>query len=391
VDDVPAVEGIELERALPGRAGAWRGSVGGEPVDVTVLALPATATPAMRRSALAALMPLVGPGSGPLPRCRSALLCERGVALVADPVDGRRLLELPPLTTGHAVTVGRAVAQALSFLHHRGLSWGGRLEEVLVDDTGAVRLPYDDAVGRRVSGHQIRGAVAGRADVTALARLLARRCIDPRVAALAAHPPADAAMLARRLRRIARARPLLLAPPEVSSRLMPPASRGRRRAGWAMAGVLALLVAGAAGWVSAADPGSGGGGGQQAQPLAAPVDWTSVVSGLDTVRARALVGAAPLAAADATGSPAFALDAATVRALAARDVQVQVPVPMLRSVVARTVAATFVTLSVTDSLAAYDYRDRSGRVVQTVPARGPRTWTLTLRRMAGGWRLAAVS
>jgi hypothetical protein len=382
VERTPSVAGVEVACALPGRVGAWRGRADRAMVDVTVLVL--GPDPAIRRAALAALTPLVGRGGGLVPRCREVLACRDGVALVADAVDGRRLSELPPLTPGHAVAVGRPVAAALEALHARGLAWGGDLGELLVDATGGVRLPYERLAARRVGGE----VGSTRGDVAALASLLAARCPDPHLAALAADPPADAAALARALRRRARPRRLLLrAAPE------PAAPQGRRRRTvLAVGGAAALVAAATVGWASVRDtPHSGPAPAPLARPAAAPVDWTATLQSLDARRAVALTGSASLATVDAPSSPALAADTATRARLAAAHLSVVAPTPSLQAVRAQAVGADVATLAVTDVLAGYVYRDMAGRVAASAPARGAHTWTVVLRRTTAGWRFVRVS
>lgn len=400
VEGLPAVADVVVERALPGRA-AWRGRAGRDPVDVSVVELPAD--PGVRRAALATLTPLVGPAAGPVPRCRAVVLCRDGVALIADAVDGRRIADLPPLTPGHAVAVGRPVARALAGLHARGLAWGGRFDELLVDGGGAVWLPYEGIVGRRTQGQ----AATAHGDVTAITRLLARRCVDPRLSALAAEPPPDAAALARRLRRLARPRSPVLAPapavtrPSTASTTTPvvtvstvnPSPRSGhwlgRRTLLAAVAALALVAVGTAGWLSARPTLDRG---PRAVRLARPTpDWATTVHALDAARAAALAGSRPLTTADAPGSTALAEDTATRGQIAARHLAVSPPVPALRQVAVRVQSPTSATLTVTDTLAAYDYRDTAGRLVGTEPARGPRTWTVVLIDTDEGWRLSRVT
>lgn len=400
VDGLPAVAGVVVERALPGRA-AWRGRAGREPVDVCVVELPAD--PGLRKAALATLSPLVGPGAGPVPRCRAAVLCRDGVALIADAVDGRPLASLPPITPGHAVAVGRPVARTLAGLHARGLAWGGRFGELLVGEGGEVWLPYEGIVGRRIEAQ----AATVPGDVAALARLLAHHCIDPRLSALAASPPPDAATLARRLRRIARPRRPMLAGPTTATQVSmatpttspspaatvtpsPQGSHGlRRRAALGAAAALVVVAVGAAGWVSARPATHHG---PRVLPLAVPApDWTATVHALDTARAAALAGGDPLTAADAAGSTALAQDIATRRQITARHLTVRPPVPVIQKITVGVATADTTTLMVTDTLAGYAFRDASGQPVGTEPPRGSRTWAVVLTRTEAGWRLAQVS
>lgn len=364
---LPPVPGVVLERALD-RPATWRGRAGGDPVDVTVL--PVGPDPDLRRAALAALAPLTGVGA------RSVVLCHDGVAVVCPAADGRSLADLPPLEPGHASYVGIAVARALSRFHERGLGWGGDLSELLVGDDGSVRLPLHGVAARRLGGARV---TAGD-DVTALRTLLARRC--PQLPVL----PADLAAMRRKLRRTARPRPLVLAghrPPDASS---------PRRARLALAAVLVVgtAVAAAVGWFSARP------GGPHTELAAGPPaglageDWRGTVDALDRARAAALGGTGPLGAVDAAGSPAWVADGATAAALRTRAPRTVPPVPAVRDVALLRAGPT-TTLRVTDTLPAYDFVGADGTVVGSVPARGPRTWTLTLVSTPAGWRVSQVS
>jgi hypothetical protein len=335
-----------IDRPLAGRRGCFRGHVGGEPVDVTVIALPPDA--AVRRAALAALQPLVGLGGGSLPRCRAAMLCHDGVALVADAVSG---------TSPAAVTAGQgsAVAQALLTLHRRGIGWGSDLRE-LVDDEGALRLPYEHVARRRVEG---RPSPPVR-DVGALLAWLSPRCHDDRLRPLVARPPTDLTAVVKALR-----------------------ARDRRWVAVPVA-VVAVVAAAAIGWVSARP--------SVARPaVTALPDWRVTVHELDAARAAALSGHGSLTDVDASGSPAAVTDARTVAELRARGLTAIAPVPALLSVLVAQVDPTSATLRVTDTLAGYAYRDGAGQVVATAAARGPHVWTVTLVRTSGGWRYRSVS
>jgi hypothetical protein len=112
---------------------------------------------------------------------------------------------------------------------------------------------------------------------------------------------------------------------------------------------------------------------------------------LDAARTAALSGHAPLTGADAVGTPAARLDTATRADVVRRHLTVVAPEPALVRVVPLEVMSGTATLRVTDTLAAYVYRDAAGRVVGRIPARGAHTWTVTLRRTAAGWRFEQVS
>jgi hypothetical protein len=61
-----------------------------------------------------------------------------------------------------------------------------------------------------------------------------------------------------------------------------------------------------------------------------------------------------------------------------------------RSVEVRRRAANRVVLRVVDILDAYALRAPDGSVVERRPARGPRTWSVTLVRAGDGWRIYDV-
>lgn len=353
---MPSVPGVVLARALD-RPATWRGRLGGDTVDVTVLTV--GADPDVRRAALAALSPLTGIGA------RSVTACRDGVAVICPALEGRPLHDLPPLEVGHAVYVGNAVAQALSRVHERGLTWGGDLSELLVSADGAVLMPLHGVAARRLAGE--RATVAD--DVASLRALLARRC--PGLPAL----PADLTALRRRLRRAARPRRPVLA-----------AGADARRPRWWLAALpVAAAVVAVAGWVSV----------RPSSPPpdiapARPVDWAAVVGALDRARVAGLAGAGPMTAADAPGSPALAADTATAAALRDKAPRTVPPTPVVTAV-ALVRGGPTTLLRVTDTLSAYDYRDATGRALGSVPARGPHTWTVTLVATPVGWRVRQVS
>lgn len=354
--DSPSVPGVEISGAL-GRPGTWRGRTEGGDVDVTVLAV--DPDPDRRRAALAALSPLTGLGA------QAVILCRDGVAVICPAQDGTPLADLPQLELGHAVHVGTAVAQVLLRAHARGIAWGGDLSDVLVTDGGEVLMPLHGVGERRLAGEPATAA----ADADALRSLLARRC--PGLPPL----PDDLPALRRRLRRVARPRrPVLAGQP-------PPAPRAR----WLVAALpLALVAAALVGWVSARRPAP------HADVVAAAApDWAAVVGRLDRARSAALAGSGPMTAADAPGSPALEADLATAAALLTAAPRTVPPTPVVRHVtVLRPGRVT--TLQVTDTLRAYDYRNAAGRVVGSVPARGPHTWTVTVVTTPDGWRVREI-
>ncbi|HEY5334675.1 MAG TPA: hypothetical protein VIJ71_01495 [Mycobacteriales bacterium] len=359
---LPSVPGVVLVRHLD-RPATWRGRADGDDVDVTVLVV--GPDPDLRRAALAALLPLTGVGA------RSVTLCRDGVAVICPALDGRLLDDLPPLEPGHAVFVGTAVAQALARVHARGLTWGGNLSELLVADDGTVLMPLHDVAARRLAGARATAAD----DAAAVRALLTRRCPDlPPL-------PDDLAGLRRRLRRVARPRALVLA----GSGLHPVP----RRRWLIVATPVAVGAVAAVGWVSARHP----------NPAAAisanrtgtdVTDWAAVIDRIDRARVAAFVGAGPMTAADAPGSPALAADTATATALRAKAPRTVPPTPIVTTV-AVVRAGTTSTVHVTDTLPAYDYRDAAGRSLGSVSPRGPHTWTVTLVSTSAGWRVQQVS
>jgi hypothetical protein len=358
---LPSVPGVVVGAALE-RPSTWRGRVDGDDVDVTVLVV--GPDPDLRRAALAALTPLIGVGA------RAVTLCRDGVAVICPALDGRRLNDLPPLDPGHAVFVGTAVAQALERVHARGLTWGGDLSELLVSDDGAVVLPLHGLAARRLAGE--RATVAD--DVSSLRALLTRHCRElPPL-------PDDLAALRRRLRRTARPRRLVLAGGQ----------QPVRRRLWLFA-TAPVAIAGVAvvGWASVGHPAPApdvtGAPARAEKP-----DWAAVVRQLDRARVAALVGAGPMTAADAAGSPALATDTATATQLRTTAPRTVPPTPIVTAVaVVRT--GTTTTVHVTDTLPAYDYRDAAGRSLGSIAARGPHTWTVTLVSTPTGWRVRQVS
>lgn len=361
MEGLPSVPGVVVTRSS-GRPATWRGRVGGDEVDVIVLEV--GPDPELRRAALAAVAPLTQVGA------RSVTLCRDGVAVICPTLSGTPLDALPPLEPGHAVFVGSSVAQVFSRLHERGLAWGGDLSELLVAGDGSVLMPLHGLAARRVAGER----PSAEDDVTALRALLARRCPD------LSPLPGDLAGLRRRLRRAARPRRLVLAGSEPPTRLR-----------WWWLALLPVAVAGAAvaGWMSVR-PASPRTDVVPARASGGLPAWTAVVDRLDRARAAALAGTGPLSAADAPGSPALLADSRTAAALRARAPGTVPPVPVVAAVAVVRAGPTTM-LRVTDSLPAYVYRDGAGRPLGSVPARGPRTWTVTVVRTAAGWRVRQVS
>lgn len=150
---------------------------------------------------------------------------------------------------------------------------------------------------------------------------------------------------------------------------------------------MAVAAVALVGWVSARRPAPA------PDVAAAPVgstEWIAVIDRLDRARVAALVGAGPMTAVDAPGSPALAADTATATALRTQAPRTVPPTPIV-SAVAVVRSGTMTTLHVTDALPAYDYRDAAGRSLGSVAARGRHTWTVTVVSTPAGWRVRQVS
>jgi len=163
--------------------------------------------------------------------------------------------------------------------------------------------------------------------------------------------------------------------------------RDRRR--WpgrlVIAGLLGLAIALGAAWGRSAATRPAGWPG-------AGADWTGLLGRLDADRAAAFVTADPgeLARADAAGSALLSADLAGFASLGASGAHARGF--SIRVLSARVVAAGRGTelLRVIDTASPYDLLDRSGRLLEAVPGRGPTAWLVTLVSTAAGWRLASV-
>jgi len=169
-------------------------------------------------------------------------------------------------------------------------------------------------------------------------------------------------------------------------------------------GVLAVAVAGGAGWAAADRV-----GGASAVPAVPPVPaaasrsaaagWAAVLDGLDARRSEAFAraDAGLLDAVYTPRAPARLVDAEAVRSLAAAGARATGVRHELRS--ARPAAGTGAgpgagdraTLVVTDRMSAYRVVGPGGRVLRAVPARGDRTFRVEVQRTTEGWRIAAVA
>lgn len=121
--------------------------------------------------------------------------------------------------------------------------------------------------------------------------------------------------------------------------------------------------------------------------------WAAVLDRLDASRAAAFAAGSPSALEEVyvPGSPANRRDESALRRLARSGLRVDglrldtVALRVLRE------SATTVRLQVTDVLAAHRLVDRDGAVVQERAGRGEATWTVTLSRVDGRWRVYDVA
>lgn len=366
-----------------------------------------------------------------LVRVRSVLPVDGGVAVVSDFAERGSLTVLlavrGSLTPGEVLTIGAPVATALAAIHAKGRVHGRvSATNVLFASDGR---PLLADFGLSSLPNPADGAAPAE-DVLALAEALAitldrdpppqlRACLDRAMSADPAARP-SATEFARHLRRTGRPAPLRLdgasgdgpalraeralpssrtAPPRPPG--PPPPVKTSRPSVALLAGLpIALVAAVLAGRTWAATDRPTGPPPLQvlrspapSAPAAATVDWLAVLAGLDARRDAALVDldAAALAEVYAAGSTPMALDAASIRSLAAvaahaQGLRLQVQsVRMVRRTPSR------VTLRVVDRLPAYDVVSADGRVLERRPARGPVAWRVELVPARQGWRIAAVT
>ncbi len=127
-----------------------------------------------------------------------------------------------------------------------------------------------------------------------------------------------------------------------------------------------------------------------------PSQWKGIIEQLDSSRARAFVTfGSSVATFDAAKGPAFTADTAALRALRRRKYRVSgVPI-RVQSAVEDYVTqgqAPRASVTVTDTMGAYDVRSKTGALVRHVPARGLVTWKVVLTRNAStGWRYWSVT
>jgi hypothetical protein len=119
--------------------------------------------------------------------------------------------------------------------------------------------------------------------------------------------------------------------------------------------------------------------------------FREILRGLDAAResAFATADASLLSRAYVAGSAPMEQDAARVAALGARGWRLLDLRFGYDSVRVVSMYAGRAVLDVVDRHSSADVVDGDGRVVEAVPARGPRRWTVTLRHTGRGWRIAA--
>jgi hypothetical protein len=125
----------------------------------------------------------------------------------------------------------------------------------------------------------------------------------------------------------------------------------------------------------------------------APVPWFGVVSRLESLRASAFERADPAALANvyAPGAPAYQLDLATVRSLQTRGLHAAGLSATVQQVRLQTSTATTATLRVVDRLSGYTLVTADGAVEGRGGGRPDKAFTMRLSRVAGAWRVAAVT
>ena len=359
-------------------------------------------------------------------RLRAVLSQGGDIVLVRDHAGGGTLDVLVArrgqLEPGEVVTIGVALAQALSALSAAGLASGGLTpEQVLFRDDG---MPLLLCGGEAVQVQEPDPA----ADVVALARLCSR-LVGPAapwqlrdVLTAGANGALAAGDLAVALRRAYEPSPVLRgAAPRVAAATaggqvapahpLHAAPRTRRRARerpsprvlLATAAALVLLVAGGA--LAGAWSGAWSGRGA-AEPVtvstapAAPrsdtpgsaAEWEAVLDRLDAARAVAFgrADAALLTAAYVPGSPGQQADARLVRSLARRGLTAQGVRHRVGDVDVVSATQDRARLRVVDTLAPYTVRDANGEVVGRSAARSRTSHVVDLARTGHGWRLVEV-
>ncbi len=379
-----------------------------------------------------------------LVRLRDVQTVPTGVVLIRDHASGGSLADAlavhSGLTPGEVVTLGVALAAALTALHDAGLVHGAVTSGNVLFDAAGRPMLADYGVAALVGAAEnttVADEATAAYDVQALASLLVGALPPDAAAQLTAvldtgGERAVAADLARWVRsagppapvRLAREAPVepprqrpvvepprqsLVEPPRHAPGTRPPSRRTRWPSPVPLVGLpLALVAAVVVGRVwAAADRPAGPAPLQPARtappttalgttgpPTAsAAIDWSAVLATLDQRRDAAMVNldAAALADVYAAGSGPLAVDTASIRQLAAEGARAEGLRLEIRSVQLVRRTATGVTLRVVDRLPAYEIVDAGGRVLERRPGRGPVTWLVDLVPAGDGWRIAAVA
>jgi hypothetical protein len=118
-----------------------------------------------------------------------------------------------------------------------------------------------------------------------------------------------------------------------------------------------------------------------------PIGWIAVLGGHDHARQRAWATGhrAPLAAADAPGSPAERQDLALLHVLHARGVVARGWQPRIDRVTEVSRTSLRARLRVRDRLSAYELVAHDGTLRHRAAARGPGWWLVDLRQVNGTW------
>jgi hypothetical protein len=296
------------------------------------------------------------------------------------------LAERGRLSAGQIVTVGVAIARELAGLHASGHVYASlTAEAVVIDGDGRPTLaPPTIGGGQPIDDMRALVAVlrtaAGPDAGLGLLRVLGT--------------PVDADSFARELFAVTPAQPLLSAP-------LPAAPRARRRPAAGLRPFIlvtaAVVVAGFAGVASAR---SGGHRATAVAPRPTPVvtrsavprfDWRDIVVALDAARDDAVNrgDAGALQRVYVSDSSALDRELRNVRSLHAHHARAVGVHLVVDSVTVRSTTASMTVLRVVDRLLPYDIVLPDGKRIHDA-GRPAREWTVTLRRVRGGWRIASV-
>ncbi len=126
--------------------------------------------------------------------------------------------------------------------------------------------------------------------------------------------------------------------------------------------------------------------------LTSVAGWRGIVGYLDATRAQAFAAARPslLRNVYLTGSPALAVDEASVRSLARRGLRAAGFTATVQRISVTTATQSAATLRVVDRLTAYRLVDRDGTTVSAGAARPARAYTMMLVRTPNGWRVSSI-